>query len=102
MSDPIPLDELVLEYLEHHQAYGRSPRTISHYSESFRLLGQFFRDRKLAPDHHNLTTSSMRAFSTWLQETPLQFERRGTAKRSVAGIHGSTSRYARLYQMAGT
>jgi site-specific recombinase XerD len=88
MSDPIPLAELISEYLDHHRAYGRSARTIAHYSDSFRLLERFLAERSLPSDDRGVTTATMRVFSTWLQDTPLQFERRGTTKRSIAGIHG--------------
>jgi hypothetical protein len=88
MSDPIPLATLIDEYLDHHVAFGRSHRTIAHYADSFRLLGIFLSDRRLGDTSHSLTTANRPSFSNWFQETPLQFERKGTTRRSVAGIHG--------------
>ncbi|MGD9712201.1 MAG: tyrosine-type recombinase/integrase [Thermomicrobiales bacterium] len=88
MPEPIPLAELISEYLDHHRAYGRSIRTIAHYSDSFRLLVQFLDEAGVAQSQLSMTTATMRTFSTWLQETPLKLARRGTTRRSIAGIHG--------------
>ena len=88
MPEPMPLEELIGEFLDHHRAYGRSPVTIAHYADSFRLLRQFITERGLAPTSHSLTITHLRAFSTRLQATPLQFQRRGTTQRSIAGNHG--------------
>lgn len=50
MEPAISLDDLVAHYLDHHRAYGRSPNTIDHYQDSFRLFRVFLVEREMVAD----------------------------------------------------
>ena len=88
MEPAISLVDLTAQYLDHHRAYGRSPNTIRHYQDSFRLFDLFLAERELAADARALSTATLRAFAGWLRERPLEAPRLGRTTRSEAGIHG--------------
>ncbi len=83
-----PLDDLFTQYLAHHIAYGRSPKTISHYQDTFKLFSRFLLERAVTPSGHVLTAATFRDFATWLRVTPLERARRGQRQRSETGVHG--------------
>jgi hypothetical protein len=87
MEPPVPLTEWFQAYLYHHQALGRSPKTIQHYQASFKLLGRYLDEHQLTADSRILTTERMRHFATWLRETPIA-PRWGCAQRSPVGVFG--------------
>src|SRR4051794_12701711 len=86
MSEQFLLEEMISEYLDHHRAYGRSPKTIAHYEDSFKLLRRFLTEHDIPVFTASLTTAIMRQFSSWLQTTPMLKTRRGRTERSVAGV----------------
>ncbi len=83
-----PLDALFAQYLAHHTAYGRSPKTVSHYQDTFKLFTRFLIERDISLDHRALSAAILREFATWLRTTPLERTRRGQQQRSETGIHG--------------
>ncbi len=72
-----PLDDLIAQYLANHLAYGRSPKTIVHYQDTFKLFHRFLVDQAIDPDRRVLSTTMFRQFGTWLRATPLQRTRNG-------------------------
>jgi site-specific recombinase XerD len=76
------------QYVIHHGAMGHSPKTISHYRDTFRLLDRFLADTDKAPTTAILTTPIMNEFAMWLRETPTQGWR-GSTKRTEAGLRGT-------------
>src|SRR5688572_3312957 len=89
LMEPAPhLDALIARYLDHHRAYGRSAKTVSHYQDSFRILFRFVEQQSLSPTQSVLTADTFRQFATWLRTTPLERPRRGTHQRSEVGVHG--------------
>jgi len=83
-----PLDDLIAQYLANHLAYGRSPKTIVHYQDTFKLFHRFLVDQDIAPDRRALSAATFRQFGTWLRSTPLQRPRNGQRQRSEHGVHG--------------
>ena len=75
-------------YLLHHGAMGHSPKTISHYQDSFRLFARFVEEKDYTPTTQLLTSAIMNEFAIWLRQTPTQGWR-GETKRSEAGVHGT-------------
>lgn len=83
-----PLDDLIAQYLANHLAYGRSPKTIVHYQDTFKLFHRFLRHQEITADRRVLSTVTFRRFATWLRATPLQRPRHGQSNRSEHGVHG--------------
>lgn len=82
-----PLSEVIDRYIDHHKALGHSEQTITHYKDSFRLLGKWIESTSRESDTGSLTTSGMEQFSYWLQTTPTKGWR-GSTERSVHGVFG--------------
>jgi site-specific recombinase XerD len=82
-----PPDALIVQYLAHYTAYGRSPNTISHYQDTFKLFTRFLLERHISPNRRALTATTIREFATWLCVTPLERTRRSQRQRSETGIH---------------
>ncbi|CAN5693841.1 hypothetical protein BH23CHL5_BH23CHL5_26160 [soil metagenome] len=87
MGTAEPLEHLMTDYLDHHQAHMRSAQTIAHYRDSFKHLGQYLAEASLPDSNRSLTTAMMRSFASWLRKTPKLLPRCGRTQRSVAGIH---------------
>ena len=83
-----PLDDLIAQNLNHHLAYGRSAKTISHFQDTFKLFRRFLLAQSIVPDHRTLSASTFRQFATWVRATSLQRSRHGNMKRSETGVHG--------------
>lgn len=86
--EAMQLSVLQEQYLHHHGALGHSPKTISHYQDTFRLLERFVEETGKARTTSLMTTPAMNEFAHWLRETPTKGWR-GETKRTEAGIHGS-------------
>jgi integrase/recombinase XerC len=76
------------QYLLHHGAMGHSPKTISHYHDTFRFFDRFIEETGKAATTDVMTTPIMNEFAIWLRETPKRAWR-GETTRSEAGIHGT-------------
>jgi site-specific recombinase XerD len=74
-------------YLDHHRAMGSSPKTITHYVNTFLIFHRFLSARQIEPTSACLTTATCNAFAGWLRETPTR-PRRGSTQRSVVTTHG--------------
>lgn len=87
-SEAMQLSVIQEQYLLHHGAMGHSPKTISHYRDTFRSFDLFL----AAKDHGRttavMTTPLMNEFALWLRETPTRGWR-GETTRSEAGIRGT-------------
>lgn len=86
-SEAVQLSALQEQYLLHHGAMGHSPKTISHYQDTFRLLERFLEESGKPATTSLMTTANMNALAIWLRETPTRGWR-GETKRTEAGIHG--------------
>ncbi len=84
----MPLTSLQAEYLLHHGAMGHSPKTISHYRDTFRSFDLFLEHKGYVATTSVVTTAMMNEFAIWLRETPTRGWR-GDTTRSEAGIHGT-------------
>ena len=82
------LSVLQEQYLHRHGALGHSPKTISHYRDTFRLLERFIEETGKAATTSLMTTPAMNEFALWLRTTPTKGWR-GETKRTEAGIHGT-------------
>lgn len=76
------------QYQLHHGALGHSPKTISHYRDTFRCFDLFLTEKGYAPTTNVMTTQVMNEFAIWLRATPIRGWR-GETKRSDAGIRGT-------------
>ena len=83
-----PLATLEDEYILHHGALGHSPKTVSHYKDTFRSFRLFLEAKGHEETTEALTTAVMNEFAIWLRETPTRGFR-GSTKRTEAGIHGT-------------
>lgn len=81
------LASLEARYLAHHRALGHSPKTVSHYQDTFLVFERFLTEAGIASDLAAVATDTMRAFAAWLRESPSRGWR-GRDHRSEAGIHG--------------
>ncbi len=87
-SNAVQLSILQAQYQLHHGALGHSPKTISHYRDTFRSFDLFLLEKSHAPTTGVMTTQVMNEFAIWLRETPTKGWR-GETKRSDAGIRGT-------------
>jgi integrase/recombinase XerC len=87
-TEAMQLAVLQQQYLLHHGAMGHSPKTISHYQDTFRLLDRFVEDTGMMPTTGIFTTAVMNEFALWLRTTPTR-KWRGETTRTEAGIHGT-------------
>jgi site-specific recombinase XerD len=74
-------------FLSHHEAQGRSPKTISHYDDSIGLLTRYFTQHSHALATSSLTSPILQEFAAWLRDTPTKGWR-GSTQRSATGVHG--------------
>lgn len=75
-------------YLLHHGALGHSPKTISHYRDTFKSFGVFLEEKDHPATTVVFTTTVMNEFALWLRSTPTKGWR-GETTRSEAGIRGT-------------
>ncbi len=87
-SNAMLLSTIQEQYLLHNGALGHSPKTISHYRDTFRSFALFLEAKEYASTTSVMTTPTMNAFALWLRETPTRGWR-GETKRTEAGIHGT-------------
>lgn len=87
-SERMQLSVIQEQYLLHHGALGHSPKTISHYQDTFRSFDLFLKEKGHAPSTATMTTPVMNAFALWLRTTPTRGWR-GETTRSEAGIRGT-------------
>ena len=87
-SQAMQLGLIQEQYLLDHGARGHSPKTISHYRDSFRSFELFLMETGQPPTVSSLSTPTLNAFALWLRETPTRGWR-GETRRSEAGIHGT-------------
>lgn len=66
------LDALFAQDLAHHTAYGRSPKPVSHYQDTFKLFTRFLIERDISLNRRALTAATLREFATWLRTPPLE------------------------------
>jgi site-specific recombinase XerD len=81
------IEQVQAAFLAHHEALGRSPKTISHYHDSFALLNRYLAEHEHAADTSSLTSPILQRFAAWLREEPTKGWR-GSTKRSPTGVHG--------------
>ncbi|MDQ3656186.1 MAG: hypothetical protein M3457_14050 [Chloroflexota bacterium] len=65
-----PLDDLIAHYLANHLAYGRSPKTIAHYQDTFKLFDRFLIAQGITPDRLALSVRTFRQFATCFEPLP--------------------------------
>ncbi len=81
------LSMLQEQYLLHHGALGHSPKTISHYRDTFRVFAVFLESNGYVATTSVMTTPIMNEFGIFVRETPTNGWR-GETRRSDASIHG--------------
>ncbi len=81
------LSVLQEQYILHHGAMGHSPKTTSHYRDTFRVFDVFLEAKGYVGTTAVVTTFIMNEFAIYLRETPTKGWR-GETKRSDAGIRG--------------
>jgi site-specific recombinase XerD len=84
MQQLVDLEEM---YLEHHRALGSSPKTITHYRNTFLIFHLFLESVGKQRIAGELTTATMNGFAAYLRETPARLNR-GDTQRSVVTTHG--------------
>ncbi|MDP9411198.1 MAG: tyrosine-type recombinase/integrase [Chloroflexota bacterium] len=82
-----PLVDLEQRFFAHQRARNHAPKTLQHYASSFKDFHRFLAETRRPETLASLTTETLRAFSTWLAETPTRVWR-GNTRRSAQGIHG--------------
>jgi site-specific recombinase XerD len=82
------LSVLQEQYLLRHGALGHSPKTISHYQDTFLLLDRFIEAKGKVATTSLMTTPIMNEFALWLRQTPTRGWR-GETTRTEAGIRGT-------------
>jgi site-specific recombinase XerD len=87
MMNSTQLSELESLFHAHQQAQNHSPKTISHYTSTFKDFHRYLVDAMQPASSASLTTEMLRGFGVWLRETPTRVWR-GSTVRAVAGIHG--------------
>lgn len=87
MEPTVPLQEWIETYLGHHEALNHSPKTITHYQNTFKLFCRYLDECGMPADSRCLTTSTMHHFARWLRDTPIK-ERRGRTERTPVGVFG--------------
>jgi hypothetical protein len=73
--------------LDHHWAMASSPKTVSHYINTFMVFHRFLRDTKPAETADVLVRTSWTSFAVWLSDTQGKFMR-GRTTRMLVTIQG--------------
>jgi len=82
-----PLVELEDVYLDHQRPVGSSPKTITHYRNTFLIFHRFLESTGQVKEASLLTSAVMNGFAGYLRETPSR-EIRGNTQRSIVTTHG--------------
>jgi site-specific recombinase XerD len=81
------LAELEGWYLDHHRAVGSSPKTVTHYHNTFLIFDRYLESTSQPRSGEVLTSATMNAFAAFLRATPTK-GMRGKTERSVVTVHG--------------
>ncbi len=84
----LSLAEAEQRFLDFHRRSNHSPDTLTHYQGTFRDVHKWLAATNRPRLVGTFTTSNVRAFQTWLEETPLERPYRGASRRTITGIHG--------------
>jgi site-specific recombinase XerD len=87
MEPTVPLAEWIAAYLDHHHALGHSPKTTTHYANTFKLFTKYLSAAEVPADSRCLTTATMQDFARYVRETPIR-PWRGQTQRSAVGVFG--------------
>lgn len=81
-----PLTDLEARFELSHRARDHSEKTIAHYRSTFHDWHRFLTETTRPSTTAALTAETLRAFATWLSETPTRVWR-GKTERSISGTH---------------
>lgn len=81
------LTELEGLYLDHHRALGSSPKTITHYRNTFITFHRFLDSVGKDKTADVLVSATFNAFAGYLRESPSKLMR-GSTQRSIVTTHG--------------
>lgn len=87
MGSPIDLRDLYDRFAAAQRARNHSAKTVQHYTSTFKDFSRFLAGTERESTSRSLDSAAMRAFGTWLMETPTRGWR-GNTTRSVHGVHG--------------